>query len=55
MKLKLTYVPSCLEVVVPHYDLHTNDKNPVNIACIATDKNGAKLIREWIKQYNEGK
>ena len=47
MKLKLTYINiPCCAVRVPHYDLHTDEKEPKNIACIVTDKNGAKLIRK---------
>jgi hypothetical protein len=55
-KLKLTYIPfkhaSCIQH--PHYDLHTVEKNPSNVACILTDKTGAKLIRKWIQNYNRG-
>jgi len=57
MKLKLTYirlskgVSSCIPQ--SHYDLHTVEKQPSNVACILTDKNGAELIRKWIKIHNE--
>ena len=55
MKLKLTWIPcKCLAVNVPHYDLHTVEEHPSNIACIATNKEGARLIRKWIKKYNQG-
>jgi hypothetical protein len=56
MKLKLTYVPyRCFTTTVPHYDLHTIENNGdyYNIACIVTDKKGAKLIRKWIARENE--
>ena len=54
MKLKLTYINSQTGVCIPHphYDLHTDEEDPKNIACILTDKEGAKLIRKWIKQHN---
>lgn len=56
-KLKLTYVriPKGTIGCIPesHYDLHTVEKNPLNVACILTGKDGAKLIRKWIKNYNE--
>lgn len=53
-KLKLTYIPysygSCIPS--PHYDLHTVENEPSNIACILTGKDGAKFIRKWIKKHN---
>jgi len=53
-KLKLTWIPyKCCATTVPHYDLHTDEKQPSNVACIVTNKNGAKLIRKWIKQHNK--
>ena len=53
-KLKLTYIQfKCITVNVPHYDLHTDEKHPSNVACISTDKEGAKLIRKWVKEYNK--
>jgi hypothetical protein len=57
MKLKLTYIripegtPGCIPR--SHYDLHTDEKQPSNIACILTDKDGAKLLRKWIKIHNQ--
>jgi len=55
MKLKLTYMnhsKGMLCISRPHYDLHTVEDNGecFNIACILTDKEGAKLIRKWIKK-----
>jgi len=56
MKLKLTYVriPKGTEGCIPesHYDLHTVEKSPSNLACILTDKAGATLIRDWVKKHN---
>ena len=56
-KLKLTYIrlPKGTIGCIPesHYDLHTDEKEPLNVACILTDKDGAKLIRGLIKKYNE--
>lgn len=56
MKLQLVYLPyknmSCIQH--PHYDLCTLEKEPKNIGCILTDKDGAKLIRKWIKEHNKG-
>ena len=56
MKLKLTYIriPKGTQGCIPesHYDLHTIEKEPSNIACILTNKEGAKLIRKWIKRNN---
>jgi hypothetical protein len=54
-KLKLTYIPFSYGNCIPHphYDLHTDEQKPGNIACILTDKEGAKLIRKWIKDYNK--
>jgi len=55
-KVKLTYVrlpkgtKGCIEQ--SHYDLHTDEKNPSNIACVLTDKEGAKLLRSWIEAHN---
>ena len=54
-KLALAYIrlkgASCIQH--PHYDLYTDEKEPCNIACILTDKEGAKLIRKWIKKHNK--
>lgn len=54
-KLKLTHIPGnnldCIQH--PHYDLHTDEKEPQNVACILTDKDGVKLLRKWIKQHNK--
>lgn len=54
-KLKLSYIPfkDCNCIPHPHYDLHTVEKNPQNIGCIFTDKEGAKLIKKWIKNHNK--
>ena len=53
-KLKLSYIPfkHCNCIPHKHYDLHTIEKEPDNIACILTDNKGAKLIRKWINLYN---
>lgn len=55
-KLKLTYVkiPRGTQGCIPqsHYDLHTDEKYPSNIACILTDKEGAKFIRSLIDFHN---
>lgn len=57
MKLKLTYIrlPKGIVGCIPesHYDLHTDEKEPSNVACILTNKKGANLIRKWIKVHNE--
>ncbi len=57
MELKLTYIRVSKGTVgcIPesHYDLHTVEKRPSNLACILTDKDGAKLIRAWIRKHNE--
>ena len=54
-KLKLVYIRhkdmDCIKH--PHYDLCTDEKSPANVACILTDKDGAKLFRKWIKAYNK--
>jgi len=56
-KLQLIYIrlpygtPGCIPQ--SHYDLCTFEKNPQNIACILTDKDGAKLLRKWIIQHNK--
>lgn len=55
-KLQLTYIRipkgtvGCISE--SHYDLCTLEKNPKNIGCILTDKEGAKLIRKWINLHN---
>ncbi len=58
-KLQLTYIrlPEGVSGCIPrsHYDLHTIEKNPSNVACILTDKEGAKLIRSWVKKHNKEK
>ena len=55
-KLKLTYVrlPKGIVGCIPesHYDLHTDEKEPKNIACILTDKEGATLIKSLIDIHN---
>jgi hypothetical protein len=57
IKLKLTYIKLSNGIAgcIPqsHYDLHTIEKNPSNIACILTNKEGAKLIRKWIRIHNQ--
>ena len=54
MKLQLVYLSNknmnCIPH--PHYDLCTVEKEPKNVACILTDKDGAKLIRKWVKEHN---
>ena len=56
MKLQLVYLPykDMMCIKHPHYDLCTLEKEPKNIGCILTDKDGAKLIRKWIKEHNKG-
>jgi hypothetical protein len=55
MKLQLVYLKekgmACISHA--HYDLCTIEKEPKNVACILTDKSGARLLRSWIKSYNE--
>jgi len=55
-KLKLTYVrlPKGVTGCIPqsHYDLHTDEKEPENVACILTDKEGAKFLRGFIRLHN---
>jgi len=55
-KLQLIYIrlPKGIVGCIPesHYDLCTLEKEPKNIACILTDKEGAKLIRKWIRIEN---
>lgn len=60
-KLKLVYIPFKNSYCIPHphYDLCTIPKKKdqsdcYNVACILTDKDGAKLIRKWIKKHNKG-
>lgn len=50
MKLQLVWIPfsGCPYIPRPHYDLCTKEKKPTWVACIATDKKGAKMIRKWI-------
>ncbi len=54
MKLQLVYMsvvsidPACSGS--DFYELCTKEKHPKHIACIATDKAGAKLIRKLIQQ-----
>ena len=59
MKIKLTYIhiPKGTVGCIPesHYDLHTVEKHPSNIACILANKDGAALIRRLIVIYNKGK
>ncbi|MEK6884699.1 MAG: hypothetical protein AABY22_34020 [Nanoarchaeota archaeon] len=47
----------CACINHPHYDLYEDDgtgnKTGRWIACILTDKEGANLIRKWIKRHNE--
>ena len=54
-KLQLIHIPwkNCSCISQPHYDLCTLEKYPKNIGCILIDKDGAKLIRKWIKQHNK--
>ena len=55
-KLKLTYIrlPKGTQGCIPesHYDLHTDEEKPSNVACILTDKEGAKLIRGLLDIHN---
>jgi len=54
-KVQLVYIPfndmNCIRP--PHYALCTLEKEPKNIGCFLIDKEGAKLIRKWIKQHNK--
>jgi len=45
--LKLTWIPfkGCPAITWPHYDLHTDEDKPQNIACISTNKKGAEILR----------
>jgi len=56
MKLKLTYIriPKGTIGCIPqsHYDLHTVEKEPQNVACILAGKEGITLIKKWVKEYN---
>ena len=56
-KLKLTYIrlPKGAIGCIPqsHYDLHTDEELPSNVACILTDKEGAKIIRQLVSIYNK--
>ena len=54
MKLQLIWIPfkGCPYIDKPHYDLCTIEKSSYNIACIATDKKGAKIIRRLLKEWN---
>ena len=55
-KLKLTYIrlPKGTVGCIPesHYDLHTDEEFPSNVACILTDKDGAKFIRGLLDIHN---
>lgn len=53
-KLQLVYLRNKNLGCIPHahYDLCTTGKDPQNVACILTDKDGAKLIKKWIKEHN---
>jgi len=57
MKLKLTYIrlPKGTKGCIPqsHYDLHTVEANPSNVACILANKEGARILRKLIKNYNK--
>jgi hypothetical protein len=55
-KLQLVFLRDKWMSCIPHahYDLCTLEKEPKNIGCILTDKDGAKLIRKWIKEHNKG-
>lgn len=56
-KLKLTYIriPKGTVGCIPqsHYDLHTDEVEPKNIACILTDKEGAKIIKDMVRIFND--
>ena len=58
MKLKLSYIrlPEGAIGCIPrsHYDLHTVEKDPSNVACILPgSKEAIKLIRKWVKRHNQ--
>ena len=58
MKLKLTYIrlPRGTTGCIPesHYDLHTDEPNPSNVACIFySGKEEVKVLRRMVKLYNE--
>ena len=57
MKLKLTYIriPKGTVGCIPqsHYDLHTVEKQPSNVACILARGEGLELIRKWVKEHNK--
>ncbi len=56
-KLKLTYIriPKGTIGCIPqsHYDLHTDEAKPKNVACILTDKEGAKVIKTMVRIFND--
>ena len=55
VKLKLIWVPfKCAAVSFPHYSLIESRKSGYVIACIETNKQGAKIIRSMIEDYNNG-
>lgn len=53
-RLKLTWIPErcCAISNTGHYDLHTDEKKPFNVACIVTDSEGIKVLRKMVKDYN---
>lgn len=53
-KLQLVYLRDKYLGCIPHahYDLCTLEDEPLNVACILTDKEGAKLIRGLLKEHN---
>ncbi len=53
-KLKLTWIPyKCSRIDYPHYDLHTDEKIPKNIACILVQPNHGYILRKMLKAYTE--
>lgn len=36
-----------------HYEICTDEKEPKNLACLDTTKEGIKIIRKMIKLYND--
>jgi len=54
-KLQLVYLRDKGMGCIPHahYDLCTLEKAPKNVACILTGKEGATLIKKWIKKHNK--
>ena len=54
-KLKLTYIREkggvCIEH--PHYDLHTDETEPENVACILINPKNVKILKKMVELYNK--